>query len=69
MIYSGYEMLCLFFIYCFSGWILETVSAALSQKQLVNRGLVNAPYCVIYGFTAMIVTIFCGELHGFWLFA
>lgn len=69
MIYSGYEMLWLFFIYSFSGWILETVSAALRQKQFVNRGLVNAPFCVIYGFTAMIVTIFCGELHGFWLFA
>lgn len=69
MIYSGYEILWLFFVYSFLGWIMETVSAALRQKQFVNRGLVNAPFCVIYGFTAVIVTIFCGQLHGFWLFA
>ena len=68
MTYSGYEILWLFFIYSFAGWIAETVSAAFQQKRFVNRGLINAPFCVIYGFTAAAVTIFCGELHGFWLF-
>ena len=68
MTYSGYEILWLFFIYSFAGWIAETVSAAFQQKRFVNRGLINAPFCVIYGFTAAAVTIFCGGLHGFWLF-
>lgn len=68
MVYTGYEILWLFFIYSFAGWVVETVSAAFRQKRFVNRGLVNAPFCVIYGFTAVAVTIFCRELHGFWLF-
>ncbi len=68
MIYSEYELLWLFLVYSFWGWVIETVVAALKQKHFVNRGLVNAPFCVIYGFTAVIVTIFFNELHGFWLF-
>lgn len=68
MVYSGYEMIWLFFIYSFLGWILETVMAALRQRQFVNKGLVNAPLCVTYGNTALLITTFCNELHGFWLF-
>ena len=69
MEYTGYEILWLFFVYSFLGWVLETASAAFRQKQFVNRGLVNAPLCVIYGITAAVMTVFFGELHGVWLFA
>lgn len=68
MIYSGYEILWLFFVYSFLGWILETLSAAIKQKKFVNRGLINAPFCVLYGTGAVLITIFCQELTGFWLF-
>ena len=67
--YSGYEILWLFFVYSFFGWILETVSAAVKRKRFVNRGLVNAPLCVIYGIGAGLITVFFQELSGFWLFA
>lgn len=69
MEYTGYEILWLFFVYSFLGWVLETASAAFRQKQFVNRGLVNAPLCVIYGITAVVMTVFFGELHSVWLFA
>lgn len=69
MRYTGYEIIWLFFIYSFLGWVLETVKAAIQHKQFVNKGLVNAPLCVIYGLSAGILTIFFGELHGIWLFA
>lgn len=68
MEYTGYEILWLFFVYSFLGWVLETASAAFRQKQFVNRGLVNAPLCVIYGITAVVMTVFFGELHSVWLF-
>ena len=48
--YTIYELLWLFFLYSFGGWILETVLATLKQKKFANRGLVNGPYCVMYGF-------------------
>lgn len=69
MVYSGYEIIWMFFIYSFLGWVMETAAAALKQRHFVNRGIVNAPLCIIYGFSAMTVTFFCAELHGFWLFA
>lgn len=68
MIYSGYEIFWLFFIYSFLGWVLETALAALKQKRFVNRGLINAPFCVLYGIGAVLITIVCQELTWFWLF-
>lgn len=68
LLYTGYELLWLFFIYSFLGWIFETCTTALRKKRLVNRGLVNLPFCVIYGFTAAFLTLFCVDLTGFWLF-
>lgn len=58
----------LFLIYSFLGWVLETVSSAMKQKRFVNRGIINGPFCVIYGIGAVIVTITMQELSGIWLF-
>ncbi|MGN0334399.1 MAG: putative ABC transporter permease [Lachnospiraceae bacterium] len=69
MIYKGYELIWLFFCYSFLGWLLETIAAAAKQKRFVNKGLINGPFCMIYGFTACLVTLFFGELSGIWLFA
>ncbi|MDO5336606.1 MAG: putative ABC transporter permease [Eubacteriales bacterium] len=68
MRYTGYELLWLFYCYSFLGWVLETVSAAAKQKRFVNRGLINGPFCVIYGTTAVIIAIGFQELGGIWLF-
>ncbi len=56
------------FIYSFLGWLFETVSASLKQKKFANRGLVNGPFCVLYGITAVIITVGLQELTGIWLF-
>lgn len=68
MIYTGYELLWLFFSYSFLGWVLETIVAGFKQRRLVNRGVINGPACVIYGVTMVIITIYLRELQGFWLF-
>ncbi|MDO4345085.1 MAG: putative ABC transporter permease, partial [Eubacteriales bacterium] len=51
------RMLFLFFIYSFLGWVLETVSVTLKQRKIVNRGFLNGPLCMIYGITAVMLTI------------
>lgn len=66
--FTGYELLWLFFVYSFVGWVLETVFAAMRQKKFVNRGLVNGPFCVLYGITSVIMTVGLQELDGVWLF-
>ena len=66
--FTVYDLLWLFFIYSFLGWLFETVSASLKQKKFANRGLVNGPFCVLYGITAVIITVGLQELTGIWLF-
>lgn len=68
MIYNTYELIWLFLIYSFLGWMLETILAATEQRRFVNRGLVNGPLCTIYGVPIVILTIFGQELTLFWLF-
>ncbi|MDO5409450.1 MAG: putative ABC transporter permease [Lachnospiraceae bacterium] len=68
MIYQGWELLWLFFIYSVLGWVLETAAAAVKQKRFVNRGVVNSPLCVVYGAAAVLITVLCQELTIFWLF-
>ena len=66
MNYTGYELIWLFFAYSFLGWILETIGAAARQRRFVNRGLVNAPLCVIYGVAAVMITMFGSGLAFCW---
>ena len=64
----NYELMWLFFMGSFHGWILETVMAAWKNKRFTNRGLVNGPFCVLYGIVLAALTLFYSELSPFWLF-
>ena len=47
----------LFFIYSFAGWLMESISDSIKKKKLVNRGFLIGPYCPIYGYGAILITI------------
>lgn len=49
MIKTLFELCFLFFLYSFTGWILEVIQAAFHQKRFVNRGFINSPLCISYG--------------------
>ncbi len=68
MTYTMFELLWLFILYSFMGWVMETVATALKKRRFSNRGLVNGPFCIIYGFTAVILTVFTVGLNAFWVF-
>ncbi|MDB3752338.1 hypothetical protein C4267_00145 [Clostridioides difficile] len=44
-----------FVIYSFIGWCCETTYCSVLQKQFVNRGFLNGPFCPIYGFGALAI--------------
>ena len=52
---SVYELMWLFLSYSFLGWILETVFATIKERKVVNRGLINGPFCIIYGISAVLI--------------
>ncbi len=63
-----YLILWAFIAYSFLGWVLEIVVAATKQREFINRGLINGPFCTVYGFAAVVMTLVTQELTGFWLF-
>ena len=65
---SIYQLLWLFLIYSFVGWILETIFAITKQRKIINRGLINGPFCSVYGFTGVLITVALKDLSGVWLF-
>lgn len=52
----------LFFVYSFLGWIAETCFCILKYRKFMNRGMLNSPLCIVYGFAAVIVTVGFPEL-------
>lgn len=65
---SIYQLLWLFLIYSFVGWILETIFAITKQRKIINRGLINGPFCTVYGFSGVLITVALKDLSGVWLF-
>ena len=49
---------CLFFIYSFMGWIYESIFCTIKEKKWCNRGFLYGPIIPIYGFGAVIISIF-----------
>lgn len=47
----------LFFIYAVLGWIIETTLVSIEKRKFVNRGFLIGPYCPIYGFGGLAITI------------
>ncbi len=70
MIHVAQEILWLFLIYSFLGWVGETTLAAAKKKHLLNRGFLNAPFSPIYGCGWLLFALFMPGLKGnpFFLF-
>lgn len=63
-----FQVLFLFFMYSFLGWVLETGAAAIKEKRYVDRSALFGPVCCIYGVTAVLITLTFRELHENWFF-
>ena len=52
-----YELGWLFFIYSFLGWLLEVLFVAIRRRRYVDRGVLNSPLCIVYGFAGVIIAV------------
>lgn len=68
MRYTFSELMWLFIVVSCLGWVMETGYAAVRRKRLVNRGLINGPFCIIYGLGAVMNALALQELPLFWTF-
>jgi len=51
----------LFAIYSVMGWIMEIFLNVIQRHNFVNRGFLIGPYCPIYGFGGVAITILLGN--------
>ena len=60
-----WQLLWLFFIYSFLGWVTEVFLKYLQYHRFINRGFLIWPYCPIYGAGAVLITVGRGMLSSF----
>ncbi len=51
-----------FILYSILGWVYETTFCSVKTLQWDNRGMLNGPYCPIYGVGAVLDVLLCGRL-------
>ena len=68
--YTFYELTMLLFAYSFLAWLAETVVATMKERNFRNRGFLSGPFCFLYGFTGVLLTVFLQDLRkdAFFLF-
>lgn len=62
--YMPYDVINAFFCYSFLGWAMECVVIRREKGVWENRGFVHAPFCIIYGFGAMLGYVFLRPFSG-----
>lgn len=53
--YNWYQWLIFFFIYCFFGWIIESLYVSVKSRHFVNRGFLRLPLLPLYGSGAVVM--------------
>lgn len=51
---SPYMIINAFFLYSFLGWVMECIVIRREKGVWENRGFVHSPFCIIYGFGAIL---------------
>ena len=46
-----------FCLYSIIGWICEVIFCSIPQKRFVNRGVLRGPWCPIYGFGGLLLSL------------
>ena len=59
------NMFLLFVIYSIIGWSLEVLNCYIRNKKWVNRGFLIGPYCPIYGFGSILITLLIPKSNDF----
>lgn len=68
MNHTFYELAMLFFTYSVLAWLAETAVATVKVRGFRNRGFASGPFCFLYGFAGVILTVFLQELKSDVLF-
>lgn len=66
--YSTAQWFLFFYIYCFAGWVWESVYVSARSREWVNRGFMHGPFLPIYGSGAIVILLSTmGVRDNLWL--
>lgn len=66
--YSTTQWFLFFYIYCFFGWLWESVYVSVRAREWVNRGFMHGPFLPIYGSGAIVILLSTiGVRENLWL--
>lgn len=57
----------LFIVYSIVGWLIEVTCKSIEAKKFINRGFMIGPYCPIYGWGAIAITILLHRYTSDWI--
>ena len=63
MEYSVYQLLWIFLIYSVLGWCAGVAANSLRRRSFINTGFLDLPVCPVYGFGAVLCSVFLQELR------
>lgn len=55
------EYVLLFFSCAVAGWVMETTCKLVEYRRFINRGFLVGPYCPIYGFGAVLISLLLSD--------
>ena len=58
------QFVVVFFLFAVAGWIMEVTLKFIQFHRFINRGFLIGPYCPIYGWGVVAVTVLVGGLLG-----
>ena len=59
-----YYYVLMFFCSAVLGWLMEVTCKLIQFHRFINRGFLLGPYCPIYGFGAVLVTLLLSRYAG-----
>ncbi|MBE5983220.1 putative ABC transporter permease [Lacrimispora sp. AGF001] len=63
-VYTWYQWLLFFFIYCFIGWVIESTYVSVKSFHFVNRGFLRLPLLPLYGSGAILMLFLSLPVKG-----
>lgn len=59
------QLIIQFFVFSVLGWMMEVTLKFIELHRFVNRGFLIGPYCPIYGWGVVLITLIVGSAAGF----
>ncbi len=65
MIFIFEKSIFIFFVFSFTGWLIELVFHSVYERRPVNPGFHFGPWLPIYGFCGVVIYLVAGSLSGY----